>query len=170
MWNTYPRGRNAEKNTFQSLAIFVISFQFSLPHSLNRKITNTAWLWFQHSKYWYYFHIEYRKELKVVLYKQSEHSHVWNTGRKQYYLKKKKNWKVAEGQGREKKVNFPNSAQLGSYCFSPRSRGGIKRVGLLSFQEETRNIQHVLVRKDQSVWPLLSHKARLVKVTKWLVK
>lgn len=77
---------------FQSLVIYVIGFQFSFlcRQSPNRKITNIAWLWFQHSKYRYAFHTVYRKELKVVLYKSSQHCHVWQTGRKQYHKKQNK--------------------------------------------------------------------------------
>lgn len=51
---------------------------------------------------------------------------------------KKKTSKLVEGQGREKRVHFPYSTQLGSYSFSPKFRGRIKMVGAPSFKKKQR--------------------------------
>lgn len=90
-----------KKKISQSLAIYVISFQFSLPcrQNPNRKIRNVAWLGFQNSKYWYSSHIAHRKVLKVVLYKcQSAQSHLRDW---QEFFKKISKGSRGEGEGRK---------------------------------------------------------------------
>lgn len=78
------------KIVFQSLAIYVISFQFSLPcrQTPNRKIRNATWLGFQHTKYWYLCFPHSIQERVKCCSLQISANYVWETDRKQYWKKK----------------------------------------------------------------------------------
>lgn len=114
--------------------VFNSHFHVDIP---DRKITNVARLWFQHSKYRYSFHIGEQGRVKgCSLQIKSAQSCLSDWQEAVTKKNKTKTSKLVEGQGREKRVHFPYSTQLGSYSFSPIFRGGIKMVGAPSFKKK----------------------------------